>query len=211
LGNQRIPTWEELEAAPPKSELEARARIVQLQREVASIAEQTADPLPYEERDREYRQWLAAAIAAKKRKHYEMRRLRIWIQEFNSTNAVRNLMRREAKLAEDLETASASGAVESSEEKANNARRDRLRQQVNTEIGDDLIKMGMALKGITKAWAVLIRVMQAAAAYVELESQFDAEKISEQELDAAFDALVVALDEAREKGYLPAASTAAQS
>ncbi|HKX72524.1 MAG TPA: hypothetical protein VJM32_00740 [Candidatus Saccharimonadales bacterium] len=197
MAAKRLPTWEQLGAVIPQSVLEAQARIVHLMNEIGGIDEQLKDPLPPEKRSGAYKQWLVAAHAARRQKQYELRRLRVWEQDYNAkAGAARKLNRMEEQVGHAISAAGPDGLAEA----ARQAHHEALRQQVNDRLGGDLIAMGMALKSSVKAWGVLIRIATAAKEYVDAESRDDSD---EEVLDAAFEALVASLEEAVAKGYLP--------
>ena len=195
---KHLPTWEQLNAAVPTSLLEAEARILHLLSEIAGIEEQTADPLPVHQRDSGYKVWLASAMAARRQKNYQLRRLRIWVQDYNTkVSQARKLNSFEESLAGRI---AAARSADDADEAEFLARRQELRDAVNRMVKDDLIIMGTALKHVSKVWGVLINVLTAAKAYVDLES---AEAATEEEAQEAFDMLVAALEEAERKGYMP--------
>lgn len=196
---KRLPTWEQLNAAIPTSLLEAEARILHLQGELASIDEQITDPLPIDERDSGYKVWLASAMAARRQKNYQLRRLRIWVQDHNAkVNKARKLNQFEESLTERITARNVDP-----EEAEFLARRQELRDAVNRMVKDDLIIMGTALKHVSKVWGVLINVLTAAKAYVDVESS---ETATEDEVQEVFDMLTAALDEVERKGYMPGAT-----
>lgn len=197
MPKRSLPTWDQLGAAPPESVLETRARIVHLQNEIAAITEQVADPLPREQRDREYSAWLAGANAALRQKQYLLRRLRIWEQDYNSRlSTARSIQRREKELAGVIEAAKPEDPAEA----AHKARQEELRRQVNERLGDDLIMMGVALKHASKAWGIMIRIAVAADEYIAAEQ--DGSEGDDSVADAAFARLVAAVQEARTKKLL---------
>jgi hypothetical protein len=206
---KRLPTWEQLGAVIPQSVLEAQARIVHLMNDIGGIDEQIRDPLPIEQRDAAYKVWLVAAHAARRQKHYELRRLRIWEQDYNAqVGAARKLNRMEAQVGRAIDAARSGDSAgrtigearpEDPADAAYRARQEELRQQVNRQLGGDLLAMGMALRHSVRAWGVLIRIATAAKDYVDAEGRDGSD---EEALDAAFEALVAALEEAVAKGYM---------